>query len=50
MAFALNNPRNIKQGNITEEEEEEEECFGLAWFYSVSTRVSYLIPNPFLYI
>ena len=24
--------------------------FGLVWFYSISTTVDYLMPNPFLYI
>ena len=30
--------------------EEDKVLLGLVWFYSISTIVGYLMPNPFLYI
>ena len=45
-----NQHKNEWKLNQTEKKKNKLVRFGLVWFYSISTIVGYLMPNPFLYL
>ena len=47
----INHQETIKGVLVSSSEQPEHKVwFGLVWFYSISTSVGYLVPNPFLYM